>query len=191
MRFHAESARFIGNDRHDALADLRALHQLGQQLDEGHGGGRMRLFRTGAEFVDEIGGRRFGLRGRRLAAGQIAAQHAPALVHIGDLGARIRRTVEGAIARRFVRNRNLEADAEILDRLLVQLLLLVGGVAAFAGIAHPVALYGLGEDRPWGRPCVRPRLYRRYKPSWDRGRRDADCRSARRSCPRPASAVSG
>jgi hypothetical protein len=39
QRFHAEGARFVGNDGHDQLADFRVAQQLGEHAHEHHGGG--------------------------------------------------------------------------------------------------------------------------------------------------------
>ena len=48
--------------------------------------------------------------------------------------------------RLFVGNRNAEAAAELDQLLLVELLLLMGDVAAFARLAQPIALDRLGQD---------------------------------------------
>ena len=42
--------------------------------------------------------------------------------------------------------RNVEATAELAEFILVEFLLLMGDVAAFAGFAHAVAFDGLGEN---------------------------------------------
>ena len=46
----------------------------------------------------------------------------------------------------LVGHRQVEAVAELLQRVLAHLLLLVGDVLALAGLAHAVALDRLGED---------------------------------------------
>ena len=46
----------------------------------------------------------------------------------------------------LVGNRNLKARPEVLQLLLVELLLLVGDVAALARLAQPVALDGMGQN---------------------------------------------
>jgi hypothetical protein len=87
----------------------------------------------------------------RRPVGNIAAQLAAPLVHVADFRAVGRRTAEGRIVHRLFGNGNLEARAEVQHFLLVQLFLLVADVAAFAGLAQPVALDGVGQNQ--GRPA--------------------------------------
>ena len=75
---------------------------------------------------------------RRVRGGARAGSH---------LRAVLRRAVERRIARGFVGNRDLETGLEVGDLVLVELLLLVADVAAFAGLAETVALDGVGEDQ--------------------------------------------
>ena len=82
----------------------------------------------------------------RAARGQVAAERLPALVHVADLGAVVGRLVERRLGDPIVGNRNAVAIAEDAQRVLAHLLLLMGDVLALAGLAHPVALHGLGED---------------------------------------------
>ena len=68
------------------------------------------------------------------------------------------RTVQGRTVERrfddfFIRQRNVEARAEFAQLFLVQLLLLVRDVAAFAGFAQAVAFDGLGQDDGRGPLC--------------------------------------
>ena len=63
-----------------------------------------------------------------------------------NLGAVLRRTVEGQIGDDLVFQRNGETLAEVADVALGQLLEAVGGVLAFAGFAGAVALDRLGQD---------------------------------------------
>src|SRR5262249_11330539 len=56
-----------------------------------------------------------------------------------------RGTVTGRVARRLVRNRNLEARPEQGDLVFVHLFLLVGDVATFTRLAHAVALHGVRQ----------------------------------------------
>ena len=77
---------------------------------------------------------------------QIAAQRLAALADVLDLGAVVGRAVVGRLGNLVVGHRDLEAVAECLDRLLAHLLLLVRDVLPFPGLAHAVALDGLGED---------------------------------------------
>src|SRR5450631_3287778 len=105
----------------------------------------MRFFGTTAEFVDEVG--LGSLRAGRcwLAHRQVAAQNAPALMQVSDLGAGIRRTIERAVAGCVIGNRNFETGAEVFYGLFGELLLLVSGVAALDR-AEPVTLDGFRQD---------------------------------------------
>src|SRR5580700_10380058 len=91
----------------------------------------MRLLGTVPEFVDELRTRSFSLRRWRVSHRQVSAQNPAALVHIRDFRTGIRRAIERAIASGVIRNRDLEAGLEQRDHFLIQLLLLMGGVAAF------------------------------------------------------------
>ncbi len=106
----------------------------------------MRLFRARPEFIEKLRTRRFGLRRSGLAQGKVSAQKAAPLVQIGDLRARIRRTIERAVAGRVIRDRDLETGTKILDGLFGKLLLLMGGVAAF-NLAQSIALDGFRQDK--------------------------------------------
>ena len=55
------------------------------------------------------------------------------------------RLEKGRVAHSFVGKRDVEAVAKGLQLLLVQLLLLVRDVLAFAGFAEPISLNGLGQ----------------------------------------------
>ena len=103
--------------------------------------------------------------GRHVAAGHVAAQQAAALVQVAISGLSVGRPVERRVARRFVGNRNFEARAEVRDLLLVELLLLVRDVAAFAGFAQAVALDGVGQDQRGLALGLERLLDRRCRPS--------------------------
>src|ERR1039458_4034898 len=60
--------------------------------------------------------------------------------------AALRRPVKTGIAGGLFRNGDLETRAEMRQLLLVELLLLVGDIAAFASLAQAVALDGVGQD---------------------------------------------
>ena len=85
----------------------------------------------------------------------------------------------------------LKRSRNALQRLVVELLLLVRDVLALAGLAHAVALDRLGEDH--GRLALvrRPPRRRRRRPCADRGRRDSGARCRRRTCWRPSPAARG
>ena len=82
----------------------------------------------------------------RFPARHVAAERRAAFLEVFDLGA----VVGGAIERRLgdfaVGDRNREAAAEGAQLLFVHLLLLMGDVLAFAGLAETVALDRAGED---------------------------------------------
>src|ERR1022692_2606230 len=82
-----------------------------------------------------------------LAGGHIAAQDAAALVQIRHLGTIVRGTVERSVARRFIRDGDLEARAEMRNLRLVQFFLLMGDVAPLARFAQAVSLDSLRQDQ--------------------------------------------
>ncbi len=144
--FHAERARFVGNDRHDVLADRLVAHQRAQHLHERHRRRDLALVAALQQPL-EVGERRRRQRGRLAPPlRQIAAQRRAALLQILRL-----RTVLGQRDERHrgdlvVRHRNVEAVAELLQRILRHLLRLVRDHLPFAGLAHAVTLDRLGQD---------------------------------------------
>ena len=64
-------------------------------------------------------------------------------MHVAHFWRVIRGLVERQRLELIVRNRDTKAVPEILDRILIELLLLVGCILAFANPAHPVSLDGL------------------------------------------------
>ena len=143
---HAEGPGLVGHDGHDVAADVLVAHQADQQPHEGHGAGHFAAFAAGEEFGEILPLRRLQLDRRRAAAGHETAQRLAVLLQVAHFRAVGRRLVEVGVGRLLVGNGNLEAAAELDQLGLVELLLLVGDVAAFAGLAQPVALDGLGQD---------------------------------------------
>ena len=143
---HAEGARLVGHDGHDARADGRILEQLRQHAHEGH---RRRELAAVAGL--ELG--REGVeRGHRqrldagAAARQVAARARDAGLEIsGQRAARLQAQV-GDLGQAFVGHRQREAVAQRAHRVVIHLLLLVVGVGGLAGGAHAEALDGLGQD---------------------------------------------
>ena len=86
-----------------------------------------------------------GLRAN-LALRHVSAQLLAALLHVLDFRAVVGRTIERRVVQFFVGNRNAEARTEHAQFVVVQLLLLVGDVLAFAGFAQSVALDGLRQN---------------------------------------------
>ena len=83
-RVHAERARLVGDDRHDAVAEVLRPQQVLQQPHERHGRGD--LLRAGALLRDRVRGV-VGQRDRRVvraALGQEAAERATTLVQVLD-----------------------------------------------------------------------------------------------------------
>ncbi len=81
-----------------------------------------------------------------MARGQVAPQLLPALLQVAHFGAVLGGTVERGAGHLLVRDGDAEAGAELAQLVLVQLLLLVGDVLAFAGLAQAVALGRHGQD---------------------------------------------
>ena len=80
QRFHAEGARFVGDDRHDVLADLLVLQQLRQHLHEHHRRRRRAVAGALVELVErvaELGLDRLGAHRRASAPGRAAPCGAP------------------------------------------------------------------------------------------------------------------
>ena len=149
QRLHAEGARLVGDDRHNALTEFWILQKLGQDSDERHGSRRMGRLRGLKSFGKGFERRSLNLRGRNHASGHVPAEHAPALMHVGHFRAMVGRPVERSFTRGLIGNRDLEAALEVLDGLVAHLLLLVSRIAAFPEIAKPITLHGLGQDHGW------------------------------------------
>ena len=69
QRLHAERARLVGDDRDDALADLRVLHQQRQHADESHRAGDFAPARAFERFLEVLERRRLDAAGGDCAAG--------------------------------------------------------------------------------------------------------------------------
>ena len=118
QHLHAEGARLVGDDRHDALAPLGVAHQVAEQLGERHRG-RDRLLLPGArgELVEHLGG---GSRQRlrpHHALGHAPAERAAALEQVAHLVALGPRMIVGRIVELGVRDRQLDPIAEGLELL--------------------------------------------------------------------------
>ena len=133
------SSATIGTMRWPSVSSLQ---QLRQQLHEHHGGGLACARPSSANAR-----RRRSCRGAStLARRQVAAERlAPRMqvLHLRAVGAGL---VEAQLRHVLVRERQREAVAECEQRLVVELLLLVGAHLALAPVAHAVALLGLRED---------------------------------------------
>ena len=143
---HAEGARLVGHDRHHVAPDPLVPAERHQHAHEGHGGGDLALPRAVELGAEELEVRDLEGRVHLAAGGQVAAEGLASLVQVADLGAVVRRLVEGRLADPVVGDGAAVAIAEGLERLLTHLLRLVREVLALAGLAHAVALDGLGQD---------------------------------------------
>ena len=143
---HAEGAGFVGDDGNDALADALVPHQSGQHAHELHGGGIGPL--AGAL---ELGGEGFqaghlqGFPGLAALRDE-AAEFLAALAQIDQLRRILLGAVVGDLLQLLVGEGDVEAVPEVLEALQIELLHLMGVVLRFAGVAHSVALDGLGQD---------------------------------------------
>ena len=135
QRFHAERAGFVGNDGHHLPAQFGVAQQQGEHADEGHGSGDVATLGTGQRFGEIVERRRLDRDETYSSLGKVAAQFPAALLEITDLGALLGRTVERDGMDTILGDGNLEAAAEVLHLLLIELFLLVGDVAALAGLA--------------------------------------------------------
>src|SRR5215218_1555566 len=144
---HAEGATLVGHDGHDALADALVAQQRVQDAHESHGGREGAALAAALELALEGGERRHFQRLRlRPARRQGAAERAAPLAQVVQLRAALLEAEEGDLLELLVGQRQAEAVAELLQVRLAHLLLLVGDVLALTGLAHAVALDGLGED---------------------------------------------
>ena len=77
---------------------------------------------------------------------QEAAQRLGAFAQVAHFRAVFGRAIERRIGNRVVRNRDVEAVAELAQRFFAHFLLRVGDHLAFAGFTHAVAFDGLAEN---------------------------------------------
>ena len=146
QRLHAEGARLVGDDRRDARAERLVPEKLREQLDEHHGRGLLALVGAFLEARERLVARRREARRARRARGQVAAQRLAPRVKIAQLGAVVAGAEEAQLHDVLVRQRQREAVAKLLQRGVVELLLLVRAHAPLAPVPHAVALLRLGED---------------------------------------------
>ena len=189
---HAEGARLVGDDRHDARAELLVLEQVGQHAHEGHR--RAHLLAVGLQRERRrtwASGGTGTASALRRALRQAAAERGAARVQVAHLGAVVGRLEELERRGLLVGQRQVEAVAEGDQVVALELLLLVRRHAALAGAAHAVALLGLRQDHGRLAAAALRRRGRRRGSSPGRGRRASGGRSARRSGPGPARRAAG
>ena len=142
---HAEGAALVRHDRHHELADVLVAQQRVQRPHEGH---RRRDLPVAGVLQQRVEGRELrDLELRRVLVLPLRERPAQRLAALKDV-------VLLLVAKRDVRrlrhlvlvDRDVEPIAEGLELILRHLLLLVGDVLAFAGIAHAVALDRLDQE---------------------------------------------
>ena len=181
---HAERARFVRDDRHDARTQDGVLEQ---RAHETHGRHRRRHFlalRRDRELRVAFERRHGNRRCAATARGQGAAQRGTARAQVAHLRAVVAGPIEGKRRDLGVPDRQRKAVAEAQQGVDVELLLLVHGHARLAGLAHAEALLGLGEDDGGPATMQASPRERRSTACANRVRRGAARRSPLRSSPR-------
>ena len=150
--FHAERSRLVGHDRHDARADALVAHERRQNSDERHRRRELAIAAALELALEELELRHLQRLGFRPARRQEAAELRAALLQIPHLLAVVGGLVVLQRGEILVGDRHVEAIAEDLQVVVVELLLLMRDVLAFAGLAHAEAFDGLREND--GRPAL-------------------------------------
>ena len=96
-RLHAEGARFVGNNRHDQIANLFVPQQLRQDPHEHHRRRGLAAFGALGELVEERIDRRVERFGARGAGRHEPAERLPAFAQVLELEAVVRRTIERCV----------------------------------------------------------------------------------------------
>ncbi len=139
QRLHAKRPRFVGNDRHNQLADFRILQHFAQHSDERH---RRRNFPALAA-VEELLEQFVVVGHQRLRAHaalrRVAAQRFPARAQVLNLDAVFRRAVERHLDAIVIVQRNAKPRAKLTQLFFIQFFLLVRDVLAFARFSQPVS----------------------------------------------------
>ena len=143
--FHAEGARLVGDDRHDARSHRCVANQRREDAYERHRRRNLALARTLELRVErrERGNReRFG----GAAALRQGSVRRDALFEIAHLWAIIRRPIERNLRDVRVADRHEKAIAECAHRFDVEFLGLMGDVQALSRVAHAVAFDRFGQN---------------------------------------------
>ncbi len=123
--------------------------ELQQALEHGHesrGGRCGAAARAAKRVVEDIERRRLQFDVHRLAGRHRTAECFQPLPQVEHLRAVFSRAVELELLDLLLRDRHFETAREVGHLRVIELLLLVRGVAAFARLAEPVALHGFGQD---------------------------------------------
>src|SRR5690606_15374847 len=120
--FHTEGTGFVGKDRHDALAQILVLDQLGQDAAERHGGGDFAI--AGAIEHGFQGFQRWRRNAEALGATlrQMTTELFAALAQVAHFRAVFGRAVERQFFELRVVDRNVETVAEHLQAVDIDLL---------------------------------------------------------------------
>ena len=135
-----------GNDGHDQLAEFRIAQQFREQAHEDHGRGDFAAVSAFVKFFEVGVGNGLQRGGANFALRHISTQLLAPCLHVLDFGAVVGWTIERRFVQLVVGNGNSEARAEDAQLVVVQFLLLVGDVLAFAGFAQAVALDRLRQN---------------------------------------------
>jgi hypothetical protein len=111
---HAERARLVRDDRHDARPQLAVLQQVAEQAHERHRRRHLLAGRADGELRPRLERRHGDARASRAALRQIAAERPAPRVQVRHLLAVVGRLVEGKVDRLPVADRQVEAVAELM-----------------------------------------------------------------------------
>ena len=146
---HTERACFVGDDRHDPLADAFIIKKFAQQANEGLGSSHFLVTRATLNDLIGVFGRQgdFSSRGR-LARGHVTAECSTSFLQVLRVlvfgaGVEIRRELG---VQRTVGDVEFKAIAESLEVINGQLLHLVRGIAAFEVRTQRPTLDGVSQD---------------------------------------------
>ena len=154
--FHTERTRFVGDDRHDALADIFVTQSDIQPLNERHGRGDFTLTGRLGQTLERFHRRRFQRLVRLLTTRR---QKATQLLTTVQQVLNFRRVLARMEKRQrlfrdhIILDRNVETVAEVQDFVGVHLLRVVRWVQRFTRRAHAVTLDGFRQHN--GRTAVR------------------------------------
>src|SRR5439155_25973930 len=118
----AKRARFVGDDRDNASADIFVPQQMAQQADKSHGGGRLDSRGAFKKFAKTRKRWRLERFGFDLAPGQVTTQRFAPLEQVLRFRTVGGRTVKRRIDNLLVADRDVEPGAKLSQLLLVQLL---------------------------------------------------------------------
>jgi len=137
QRFHAEGARFIGNDGHNEFSEFRIAEELGEDAHERHGSRDFPAFAAFVKLREQLFRRRDKRGACHAAFRDVAGQFFTAAAEVEDFRAVIRRQVKRRFGDVFIRDGDSEARAEFLQLVFVHLLLLMRDVFSLAASPRP------------------------------------------------------